>query len=123
MPGLKLLTKLDPQTCLKVAYRAAQDLGFSLPPLESCGQRFTATKGSALMSVLAGWFTQQHCAFEISVAAYNDANEVVLEKNTPWLSGGSVGITRVNREAEELVRAIGCAIEKAGGTILERKEF
>jgi hypothetical protein len=122
MSGLKLLTKLDPQTCLKAAWRTAQDLGFSLPPLEECAKRFTATKGNALMSVITGAFAP-HCVFDISVAAYTDANEVVLEKNKPWLISGAVGVSKVNRQADELMRAIGCAIEKEGGTILERKEF
>ena len=122
MSGLKLLTKLDPQTCLKVAWRTAQDLGFSLPPLEECSKRFTATKGNALMSVIAGAFAP-HCVFDISVTAYTDANEVVLEKNKPWLLSGAVGVSKVNRQADELMRAIACAIEKEGGTILERKEF
>jgi len=122
MAGLKILTKLDPQTCLKVAWRTAQDLGFSLPPFEECVKRFTVTKGNALMSIIAGAFSP-HCVFEISVAAYGDANEVVLEKNKPWLISGAVGVGKVNRQAEELMRAIGCAIEKEGGTILERKEF
>jgi hypothetical protein len=122
MSGLKLLTKLEPQSCLRIAWRTAQDLGFSLTPLEDCAKRFSATKGSALMSVIAGAFAP-HCVFEISVAAYGDANEVVLEKNKPWLISGAVGVGKVNRQAEDLMRAIGCAIEKEGGTILERKEF
>jgi hypothetical protein len=123
MAGLKLLTKLDPQTCLKLAWRVAQDQGFSLTPIEDCSKRFTATKGSALVSVLAGWFAAQHCVFDISVAGYGDANEVVLEKNKPWLTSGAVGVSKVNRHAEELMAAIACAIEKNGGTIIERKEY
>jgi hypothetical protein len=122
MPGLKLLTKLEPQTCLRLAWRAAQDLGFSLQPLEDGATRFTATKGSALMSVIAGPFAPQ-CVFEISAAAYADANEVVLEKNEPWLISGAAGVSKVKRQAEDLMHAIGCAIEKVGGAVLERKEF
>ena len=32
MPGLKLLTKLDAEKCIKIAWRAAQDQGYSLAP-------------------------------------------------------------------------------------------
>jgi hypothetical protein len=122
MPGIKITTKLDPATCLKVAYRAARDLGFSLTPMEAACKRFTATKGSALMSMIVGSFSP-HCRFEISAESYADGNEVVLEKNTPWLMTGSVGVSKVNKQADDLMAAIACAIEKEGGKILERKEF
>ena len=122
MPGIKLLTKLDPHTCLKAAYRAAQDLGFSLTPIDDASRRFTATKGNVLVSIIAGPFAP-HCHFEISTAAYADANEVVLEKNTPWLTTGAVGVGKVKKQADDLMQAIAAGIEKEGGTILDRKEF
>ena len=36
---------------------------------------------------------------------------------------GAAGIRKVRRQADELLQAIACAIEKEGATILERKEF
>ena len=33
------------------------------------------------------------------------------------------GVGRVKKQAEELLAGVVCAIEKAGGTIQERKEF
>ena len=121
MPGFKLLTKLDPETCLKAAWRAAQDLGYSLPPLKDCSRRFTATKGSALLSVVP--LMPPQCVFHIAAESYADANEVVLERNEPWLTSGAIGVSRVKKQAEELLCAIACAIEKEGGTISARKEF
>src|SRR6266516_548927 len=122
MPGLKLLTRYDPQTCLKAAWRAAQDLGYSLtPPIEDCLQRFTATRGSALLSVLP--LLPPQCVFNVSVITYPDAHEVVEERNEPWLTSGKIGVSKVKKQAEELLNAIACAIEKTGGTVLERKEF
>jgi hypothetical protein len=122
MPGTKILTRLDAATCLKAAWRAAQDLSFSLTPIEDGAKRFTATKGSAVVALLAGAFAP-HCVFDVSVETYADANELVLEKNKPWLSSGTKGVAKVNRQAEELLNAIVRAIEKEGGAILERKEF
>ena len=125
MPGLKLLTKMEPASCLKLAWRSAQNLGFALTPatpLDDGAKSFTAEKGSALVSVLAGPFAP-HCRFCVSVEAYADANEVILEKNVPWLTTGSVGVKKVHRQANELMQAIASAIEKDGGTIIERKEF
>jgi hypothetical protein len=123
MPGLKLLTRLEPPRCLKAAWRTAQDLGFSLTPIDESSSSFTATKGSMLTSMLAGSLLAPYCHFQISTATYSDTNEVVLEKNKPWLTGGAVGVGRVNRAAKELLDAIAAAIEKDGGTILEKKEF
>src|SRR5262245_45977844 len=103
MPGIKLLTKLDTQTCLKAAYRAAQDLGFSLTPINEGLRQFTASKGSVLFSMIAGSFSP-HCRFEISTPSYPDANEVVLERNSPWLLTGSSGNTKVKQQADDLMQ-------------------
>ncbi len=120
--GLKLLTKMDAQLCLKLAWRTAQDLGYSLTPLGDCAKRFTASKGNILIGVLAGALAP-HCVFEIAVETYPDANELILEMNTPWITTGAAGIRKVRRQADELLQAIACAIEKEGATVLERKEF
>src|ERR1700722_13906677 len=105
MAGFKLLTKLEPERCLHAAWRAAQDLGFGLTPLDEKATRFTAKKGHVLLSMLGGPFTP-NCHFEISAQAYADATEVVLEKNSPWLTTGALGMNRVHRQAEELLGAI-----------------
>jgi len=122
MAGLKLLTKLEPQMCLKLAWRTAQDAGYSVTRIEDTSKRFTATKGNVLFAALAGALAP-HCNFEITVEGYPDATEVMLVKNTPWLTTGVSGVAKVTRHADELLQAIARAIEKAGGTILERKEF
>jgi hypothetical protein len=122
MAGVKLLTKLDAPTSLKAAWRAAQDLGFSLPKLEECAKRFTASKGNALVSMIAGSLAP-HCAFQISVETYNDATEVVVEWSKPWITTGTSGVAKVNKQADDLLAAIACGIEKAGGAVSERKEF
>ena len=124
MPGIKLLTRMDPATCLKLAWRTAQDLGYSLTPtpLTECAKSFTAQKGTLFFSMLAGPFAP-HCHFRIFVESYSDANELVLEANTPWLTTGAVGVSRVRQRADELMQAVGCAIEKDGGTVVARKEF
>lgn len=121
MPGFKLLTQHDPQVCLKVAWRTAQDMGYSLTPIEDCSKRFTATKGNALLSMLP--LAAPQCVFHVVVESYPDANELIVERNEPWLASGKLGVSRVKRAAEELVAAIACAIEKAGGTIVDRKEY
>jgi hypothetical protein len=122
MPGMKLLTPFDPHMCLRAAWRAAQDLGYSLTPaIEHCTSRFKATKGSAILSVLP--LMPPQCVFEVSVVTYPDGNEVIVERNEPWLTSGKIGVGRVKRQAEELANAIACAIEKTGGKIQEQKEF
>jgi hypothetical protein len=122
MPGIKLLTKLDAGTCLKLAWRAAQDLGFTLTPLGAEVKRFTATKGNALLGMLAGAIAP-YCAFNISIEAYPDANEIVLEKNSPWLTGGKIGVGKIDQQAEALLSEITRAIEREGSAVVGRKEF
>jgi hypothetical protein len=122
MPGQKLLTQLDSQTCLKVAWRTAQDLGFTLTPIEDDSKRFTATKGSLIASVLAGPFAPQ-CVFQVTAERYPDSVEVSLERNEPRLIAGKIGADKVKRQADELFAAIVAAVEKAGGSIKERKEY
>jgi hypothetical protein len=122
MAGIKLLTKLDAEVCLKLAWRAAQDLGFTLTPLGAEVKRFTATKGNALIGMIAGALAP-YCDFQISIETYPDANEIVLHKNKPWLTGGKVGVGKVDRQAEELLIAITRAIECEGSAVVGRKEF
>jgi len=122
MPGFKLLTQLDSQTCLKAAWRCAQDLGYSVTPIEECSKRFTATKGSLIGNLLGGFLAPQ-CVFHVTVETYPDTNEVSIERNEPWLSSGKIGVSKVKRQAEELTNLIACTIEKAGGAISERKEY
>lgn len=122
MAGLKLLTKLEPQMCLKLAWRTAQDAGYAVTRIEESSKRFKATKGSALVAALAGAFAP-HCDFEIAVEGYPDATEVMLVMNKPWLITGVSGVAKIGRQADELVQAIARAIETAGGTVSERKEF
>ena len=120
--GMKLLTNMDAQLCLKLAWRTAQDLGYSLTPLGDCAKRFTASKGNILLGAIAGALAPRS-VFEICVETYPDANELILELNSPWLSSGIGGVRKVRRQADEFLQAVVCAIEKEGGVILERKEF
>ncbi|HZZ79564.1 MAG TPA: hypothetical protein VFE62_13670 [Gemmataceae bacterium] len=119
--GLKLLTNMDPHLCLKLAWRLAQDRGYSLTPLTENCKRFTASKGNMIVGVLAGALAPR-CVLEVSVETYPDANELVVESNSPWLSGAG-GVRKVKQQAEELMDATVSAIEKEGGKIIERKEF
>ena len=124
MPGYKVLTNLAPEKCLKAAWRAAQDCGFRLEPLADDATQFRARKGHWALNLLAGpWFSTPRCDFAVSTQVYENGTEVVLETNSPWVTTGKVGVRRVNREAEELIRQIGEAIQKEGGTVIERKEF
>ncbi len=122
MPGIKLLTNLDPKTCLKIAWRTAQDLGYSLSPIEDSSKRFSAAKGNLLISLLAGPLAPRS-SFEITVESYRDANEVSVETNQPWITSGAIGVSKVRRRADELLDAIAAAIEGEGGIIQGRKEY
>lgn len=122
MAGLKLVTGLDAHTSLRSAWRAAQEQGYTLTSLGLDVPKFEARKGHVFWSMLVGPLAP-HCKFLVSVESYASGTEVVLEKTLPWVTSGAVGVSRVNRQAEELMDAIARAIETDGGQVLERKEF
>ena len=121
MAGFKLVTDLDPEKCLEIAWRAAQDLGFRLGPVE--GGKFSAKRGHAVLSAIGGPLAP-HCNFEVSAARYGDGTtDVVLETNSPWLTTGWLGSRKVAGRASELADKIAEALKAGGATIRERKEI
>ena len=112
--GLKLLTNMDAQTCVKLAWRTAQDQGYALTPLSDCTKRFTASKGNIVIGMLAGSLAPR-CVFEVVVESYPDANELVLEMNSPWLSSGLGGVRKIRRQADEFLGRGRLRHRKRGG--------
>jgi hypothetical protein len=121
MAGIKLVTSIEPDQGLQLAWRAAQDLGFKLTPIKE--EAFAATKGHALWSLVAGAAAAK-CDFKLSAHRYADGTtDVVLENNGSWLTGGMVGQRRARGEADALMQKVAAAIEQAGGKVMERKEI
>jgi hypothetical protein len=120
MAGIKLVTDAKPDTVLQLAWRAAQDLGFKLTPIENGA--FTASKGHFVLSMLVGP-AAPHCSFKISANAYPDGTtDVVLERNYAGASG-LIGRRHINREAATVMDNAAEAIQKNGGKVIERKEI
>jgi hypothetical protein len=122
MAGIKIVTKTNAHLCLRLAWRAAQDLGFSITPIDDTSKRFTATKGNAVLGVLAGPIAP-HCHFEIAAESYPAGNELSIDINKPWLTSGSIGVRKVREQADALINAIVGAIAREGEPILQRKEY
>ena len=122
MPGIKLLTNLEPVKCLKAAWRTAQDMGYSISPIEETSKRFSANKGNLFMNLIAGPLAPRS-SFEITVESYRSANEISIETNQPWFTSGAIGVSKVRKRADELLDAIAKAIEDEGGAIQGRKEY
>jgi len=116
MPGLKFTTKLDAESLYKIAFRRAQDLGFTVRSIDD--RAFSAISGSAAMTVVG----KAYCDFRIDVEEYDDGNELVLERNAPWWTG-VIGISRVKSIAKDLFKCIKDEIELRGGKIEREKEF
>src|SRR5262245_59137432 len=99
MSGQKLLTNLDADTLFKTAFRRAQNMGYTV---REVGPRaFSAQSGNILTKMLMA----SHCDFRIDVETYPDGNELVLERNTPLLSGVLVR-GRIKGLAADLMKAI-----------------
>src|SRR3954452_23411583 len=117
MPGLKFTTNLDGETLHKLAFRRAQDLGYTVRATSD--RVFSATMGNVALSVLA---LASRCDFRVSVESYDDGNELVLERNSPWFLG-TIGVARVKSNANDLFKAIKEEVLKRGGKITNEKEF
>src|SRR5690348_10606727 len=99
MAGLKLVTDLDAEKALRVAWRTARDVGFRLPLLDEGGKSFQAKKGHMLLNLLVGAFAPR-CHFLISVEHYDSGTEVVLEDQSVKVTAGTIGAGKIHRQAE-----------------------
>jgi hypothetical protein len=120
MAGIKLVTDTEPDKGLQLAWRAAQDLGFTLTPVQDGA--FQASKGGAFWSFVAG-AAAPHCSFKLSANRYgDDTTDLVLDLAIGW-TAGLIGKRRIWAEADALMKLVADAIEKDGGKVIERKEI
>jgi hypothetical protein len=119
MPGLKFTCDLDAEALYKIAFRRAQDLGFTVRAADD--RAFVATSGSLPLSFVVGAFVA-YCDFRVDVEEYEDGNELVLERNTPWWAG-MIGVSRVKAKANQLVQNIKDEVELRGGKVTREKTF
>ena len=119
MPGLKFTTDMDADALYKIAFRRAQDLGYTTRGLGD--NAFAATMGNMPLSVVVGAFVA-YCDFRVDIEEYEDGNELVLERNTPWWTG-MIGVSRVKSKALELVNHIKDEVNLRGGKVKREKEF
>ncbi len=121
MAGIKLVTDVESERLVQLAWRTAQDLGFKLTPIKDAA--FEASKGHALWSIVAGGAALK-CDFKFSAHSYADgATDLMLDRDGSWLSGGMLGQRRARAEADALMQKIADAIAQAGGKVIERKEI
>ena len=117
MPGLKFTTNLDGEALYKIAFRRAQDSGYTV---RTTGDRaFAATMGNMALSILA---VSSYCDFRIGVEKYDDGNELVLERNSPWLLG-TIGVARVKSNLQDLCKSIKEEVVQRGGKVTNEKDF
>ena len=120
MAGIKLVTDIDPEKGLQLTWRAAQDLGFSLTPIQNGS--FEASKGHMIWSMLVGP-AAPHCQFKLSAQKYPDGTtDLVLERNSAWTSG-LIGRRRIQKEADALMDRVAESVQQNGGKVNERKEI
>jgi hypothetical protein len=121
MAGIKLVTDVDADRLVQLAWRTAQDLGFKLTPVKDAA--FAATKGHALWSLVAGAAALK-CDFKVSTHHYADGTtDLMLERDGSWLMGGMLGDRRARNEADTLMQKVADAIAQSGGKVIERKEI
>jgi hypothetical protein len=120
MPGIRMLTDLNPEAAVKTVSRVARRLSFSV--YHTGDWELVAQKGNMLLSVFVGAFVA-YCYFRISVyAERGERIEIEIQRNTPWWTG-VIGVNRVKNWAKSLADEIEDEIEHQGGRIYGREEF
>jgi hypothetical protein len=120
MAGIKVVTDAKPETVLDLAWRAAQDLSFTVTPIRDGA--FDASKGHVVWSMLAG-NVAPHCNFRISAKRYPDGTtDLVLERNSAWTTG-LLGLRRIKTEATAVIDKTVAAIQQLGSKVIEQKEI
>ena len=120
MAGIKLIVDIEPDKGLQLAWRVAQDMGFTLTPVQDGA--FHASKGHFLWSMLAG-AAAPNCKFKLSAQRYPDGStDLVLERNGA-LTSGLLGLRKIKAEADALMQKVAEAIQQDGGKVVERKEI
>ena len=111
---------MKPLSRRQMAWRAAQDMAFTLTPVKDLA--FQASKGHFLWSMLAG-AAAPHCNFSFTAHRYEDGTtDIVLERNGA-LTSGLLGLRRIKAEADALMQKVSEAIQQNGGKVIERKEI
>jgi hypothetical protein len=119
MAGLKFTTDADTATLLKLAYRRAQEMGFAVS--ETGNMSLRIRRGNLLLGIIMNPVVA-YCDFKLSVEEYDDANEVVLEWESPWWIG-VVGVARTKNQAKELMKNLRDEVSLRGSRIFDEKEF
>lgn len=117
MAGFKFTTNLDADRLYELAFRRAQELGYTVR--EADQRAFTATQGNFALAMTG---LSPKCSFRIDIESYPDGNELVLERNVPAWSG-VIGVSRVKAKAAELIEHLKAAVRQTGGTVGKEKEF
>jgi hypothetical protein len=117
MAGLKFTTNLDADALYKLAFRRAQNQGYTVRAIDD--RAFSAVSGNTALSVLA---ISTRCDFRVSVEPYDDGNELVLERNHPSLLG-VIGVARVKGKAQGLFRSIADDVVQQGAQVMNEREF
>ena len=119
MPGYRIRTDCDADKAMKLARRAALDLGFTLSDEQD--SRFSAKRGSLALTILAGGMVS-YSNFKVKVEKGHNGSEIIIEAHS-WLFTGLIGQAKEVKAARAFGDAIGACIEKEGGKVLASNEF
>lgn len=121
MPGYKIRTDLPAKRTYVLARKVAHTRDFLV---EDAGERaFVATKGNFLLTLFFGAYFGVYCKFQVSVEDYGKVAEVIINRNSPALTSGAIGVARVKNRSREYANSIITEILAAGGKVLDEAEF
>jgi hypothetical protein len=121
MPGIILATNQDAEAAKQAVEKVARRLGYTV---NNVGEwELALQKGSAIASVLLGAIFP-YCNFRAVIRKNADKTvEIDLERNSPRLTAGTMGVNRLKGLAQELADRIAEEIVSQRGEILRRDTF
>jgi hypothetical protein len=121
MPGIILVTNQDADTVKQGVEKVARRLGYTV---SNVGEwELALQRGSAFASVLLGAIFP-YCNFRAVIRKNPDKTvEIDIERNSPRLTAGSMGVNRLKGLAQELADKIAEDIVSRQGEILRRDTF
>jgi hypothetical protein len=121
MPGIILVTDHDAAAVKQSVQKVARRLAYTVAEVGEW--EFSLQKGNVIVGVFLGAFFP-YCNFSVVIRKNPDATvEIDIERNSPGLTAGRMGLSRVKSNAQELADKIAEDIVSQRGRILRRDTF
>jgi hypothetical protein len=119
MPGITLVTNQDARLAMQNVKKVANRLDYSVTAVSE--SELALHKGNPITGTLLGAFFP-YSRLRVLIRTNPDKTvEIDILRNSPWWTGGALGVKRTKDRAEEFADGIADAIREQHGEILRRE--